>query len=192
MQRGEWMSRAVNWRWLLVPENSVIQLQDCFFRWGGQSRQLPSFMLIKDMPNCIEGIFGTLINKIIVMDEVWLALCLGPMDTEEGFINTYTCHPRVYKSERVSERDRGKGDVFVYMPCSRVMPLLVWLRFPLGLSNCFLLEASLIVLRVYEKNAPCLSAPLIVQQCHLALMICVRCGFPPSGITAAGRINVTH
>lgn len=62
---------------------------------------VPSFTLIKDMPNCIEGIFGTLINKMIVMDEVWLALCLGPMDTEGGFINTYMCHlpARVYKTE---------------------------------------------------------------------------------------------
>lgn len=91
------------------------------------SRQLPSFMLIKDMPNCIEGIFGTLINKMIVMDEVWIALCLGPVDTGEGFINTYMRHlpACVYKSERVSERDCGVGDVFVYMPSSRVMPLLV-------------------------------------------------------------------
>lgn len=29
---------------------------------------------------------------MIVMDEVWLVLCLGPKDTDEGFINTYTCH----------------------------------------------------------------------------------------------------
>lgn len=67
-------------------------------------------MLIKDMPNCIEEIFGTLINKMIVMDEVWLMLCLGPMDTEEGFINTYKCHPAasVYESER-SERGRLCG-----------------------------------------------------------------------------------
>lgn len=81
-------------------------------------------MLIKDMPKCIEGIFGTLINKMILMDEVLLALCLGPIDREEGFINTYTCHLAacVYKNE--SERDSGGGDVFVYMPCSRVMPLL--------------------------------------------------------------------
>lgn len=88
----------------------------------GQSRHLSSFMLIKDMPNCIEGIFGTLINKMIVIDEVWLALCLGPVDTEEGFINTYMCHlpARVYENER----DSGGSDVFVYMPCSRVMPLL--------------------------------------------------------------------
>lgn len=85
-------------------------------------------MLIKDMPNCIEGIFGTLINKMIVMDEVWLALCSGPMDTKDGS-STPICvtYARVYKSEseRVSERDSGTGDVFVYMPCSRVMPLLV-------------------------------------------------------------------
>lgn len=62
-------------------------------------------MLIKDMPNCIEGISGTLINKMIVIDEVWLALCLGPMDTEEGFINTYMCHlpACVYKNERIRE-----------------------------------------------------------------------------------------
>lgn len=85
-------------------------------------------MLIKDMPNCIEGIFGLLINKMIMMDEVYLALCLGLMAAEEGFINTYTsCHRAtcVYKSEILSKSDRGTGDVFVYMPCSRVMPLLV-------------------------------------------------------------------
>lgn len=40
---------------------------------------------------------------------------------------TRVTYLRVYKSEseRVSERDSGAGDVFVYMPCSRVMPLLV-------------------------------------------------------------------
>lgn len=44
----------------------------------------------------------------------------------------------VYKSEseRVSEKDSGTGDIFVYRPCSRVMPLLVRLR---GLSNRYLL-----------------------------------------------------
>lgn len=62
----------------------------------GLNRQLPSFMLIKDMPNSIEGIFGTLINKMTVMDEVRLVLCLGPKDTGEGFINTYTCHLPAY------------------------------------------------------------------------------------------------
>lgn len=36
--------------------------------------ELPSFMLIKDMPNCIEGIFGMLINRKTVMDEVAHAL----------------------------------------------------------------------------------------------------------------------
>lgn len=92
----------------------------------GPKRPLPSFMLIKDMPNCIEGIFGTLINKMILMNEVWRTLCLGPMSTEEGFINTYTCHLSacVYRTEneRVNEKDSGTGDVFVYMACSRVMP----------------------------------------------------------------------
>lgn len=62
------------------------------------------------------------------MDEVWLALCLGPMDTEEGFINTYMCHQPVYvytsECKSVSERDMGAGDVFVYTSCSRVMPLV--------------------------------------------------------------------
>lgn len=29
---------------------------------------------------------------MIMMDEVWLTLCLGPMNTEEEFINTYMCH----------------------------------------------------------------------------------------------------
>lgn len=167
---------------------------------AGQSGQLPSFMLIKDMPNCIEGIFGTLITKMIVMDEVWLVLCLGPMDTEEGFINTYMCHQPacVYKSEckSVSERDMGAGDVFVYTACYRVMPL-VWLCFICGLSNWLLLEVSLRnqidkVFRMCENNYPCLFTQPIVQRRHLALMICIRCGFPPSGITAAGRINVTH
>lgn len=57
-----------------------------------QSGQLPSFLLIKDTPNCIEEIFGTLINRMIMMDELMLALCLGPSDTEERFINSYTCH----------------------------------------------------------------------------------------------------
>lgn len=101
-------------------------------------------MLIKDMPNCIEGIFGTLINKMIVMDEVWLALCLGPMDTEEGFINTYMCHlpACVYtsESERVVERDSGAGDVFVYMPRSRVMPLVVRLHFFVAFLTGFYLK----------------------------------------------------
>ncbi len=49
--------------------------------------------------------------------------------------STPTCvtYPRVcvYKSEseRVGDRDSGAGDVCVYMPCSRVMPLLVRLHF---------------------------------------------------------------
>lgn len=60
------------------------------------SGQLPSSMVIKHMPNCIEGILGSLINKIIMMNEVWLALCLGPMDTQEAFINSSTCHLTLY------------------------------------------------------------------------------------------------
>lgn len=75
------------------------------YRWLRDRTDLPSFMLIKDMPNCIEGIFGTLINKMIVMDEVWSALCLLPMDTEEGFINTYMCHLPARARVCVQERD---------------------------------------------------------------------------------------
>lgn len=72
----------------------------------GQSGQLPSFLLIKDTPNCIEEIFGTLINRMIMMDELMLALCLGPSDTEERFINSYTCHlpARVHRT-RMTEGD---------------------------------------------------------------------------------------
>lgn len=44
---------------------------------GAQSGQLPSFLLIKDTPNCIEEIFGTLINRMIMMDELMLELCFG-------------------------------------------------------------------------------------------------------------------
>lgn len=83
------------------PENGAIS--NCrtvsFFRGGGvvkPSRRLPSFMLIKYTPNCIEIFFfflGTFIYKMGVMDEVRLALCFGLKETEEGFINTYTCHP---------------------------------------------------------------------------------------------------
>lgn len=42
---------------------------------------------------------------MIVIDEVWLALCLGLVDPEEGFINTYTCHllACVYENERTRE-----------------------------------------------------------------------------------------
>lgn len=154
------------------------------------SGQLPSFMLIKDMPNCIEGTFGTFINKMIVMDEVWLALCLGLMDKEEGFINTYTCHlasVSVYKSEseRVSERDSGSGDVFVYMLCARIMPLLVRLR---GLSNQHLLIES------FDGSSfgGCIKKPVVLVHLppcthrHLAPVTCVQCCSPPTRIIAAG------
>lgn len=70
----------------------------------GLSTQLPSFLLIKNMPNCIEAISGALINKIFVMDEVVVALCLGPMDREEEFINTYICH-YILVCIRVKERE---------------------------------------------------------------------------------------
>lgn len=51
----------------------------------------PSFLLIKDMPNCIGGdLFGTLINRMIMMDEPMPMLCLGPSETEEKLINIYT------------------------------------------------------------------------------------------------------
>lgn len=44
----------------------------------------PSFLLIKDMPNCIgEIFFDTLINRMIMMDELMQTLRLGPSDTEE-------------------------------------------------------------------------------------------------------------
>lgn len=73
---------------------------------GEQSGQLPSFLLIKDTPNCIEEIFGTLINRMIMMDEVMPALCLGPSDTEERFINSYTCHlPARVQRTRMTEGD---------------------------------------------------------------------------------------
>lgn len=70
------------------------------------------------------------------------SLCLGPMDTGEGFINTYTCQlPMcVYKGGRVSEGDSGAGDVFVYMPCSEVMSLLVWLCFFVAFLTVFYLD----------------------------------------------------
>lgn len=51
------------------------------------------------------------------MDEVWLVLCFGLKETEEGFINTYTCHPPASTGEAgLSERNKNKSDVFVYMP----------------------------------------------------------------------------
>lgn len=52
----------------------------------------------------------------MVMDEVWLVLCFGLKETEEGFINMYTCHPPACTGDPgLSERNKNKSDVFVYM-----------------------------------------------------------------------------
>lgn len=52
----------------------------------------------------------------MVMDEVWLVLCFGLKETEEGFINMYTCHPPACTGDAgLSERNKNKSDVFVYM-----------------------------------------------------------------------------
>lgn len=54
---------------------------------------------------------------MMVIDEVRLALCFGLKETEEEFINTYTRHPPAYTGDAgLSERNRNKNDVFVYMP----------------------------------------------------------------------------
>lgn len=128
------------------------------------------------------------------MDEVWLALCRVQW-IQKRHSSTPTCvtYLRVrtrVRARELSESNSGAGDVFVYMPCSRVMPL-VSLCFFRGLSNWLLLKVSLRglidkILRMYENNFPCLFTPRITQQCHLALMIYIRCGFPPSVITAPG------
>lgn len=52
--------------------------------WQCSVDNFPSFLLIKDMPNSIgEIFFCTLINRMIMMDELMPTLCLGPSDTEE-------------------------------------------------------------------------------------------------------------
>lgn len=204
LQRGKWMSAAVNWRWRLVPEKQCHLTAGLFLGGGGQAMcgQLPSFMLIKDMPNYIEGIFGTLINKMIVIDEVCLALCLGPMATEEGFINTYACHPPacVYKSESETVCEREREAQVMYLFTCLVPGLCLFLcdcvSYP-SFYNWFLPEVSLRsliykVLMMFENYFPCSSTPRIVPPRHLVLIMCIRWGFTPSGITAAGWINVTH
>lgn len=43
-------------------------------------------------------------------------LCFGLKETEEGFINMYTCHPPACTGDAdLSERNKNKNDVFVYM-----------------------------------------------------------------------------
>lgn len=52
----------------------------------------------------------------MVMDEVWLALCFGLKEQEEGFINAYTCPlPACTGDASLSERNKNKPDVcFVF------------------------------------------------------------------------------
>lgn len=59
---------------LIEDGSSLVRTEpsDCrsLYEVVGLDKQLPSFILIKDMPNCIEVISGTLINKIFMIDEV--------------------------------------------------------------------------------------------------------------------------
>lgn len=46
------------------------------------------------------------------MDEVWLALCFGLKEGEEGFINAYTCPlPACTGDASLSEWNKNKHDV---------------------------------------------------------------------------------
>lgn len=50
---------------------------------------------------------------MMVMDEVWLVLCFGLKEGEEGFINAYTCPlPASTGDAGLSERNRNKPEVF--------------------------------------------------------------------------------
>lgn len=55
---------------------------------------------------------------MMVMDEVWPALCFGLEEREEGFINAYTCPlPACTGDASLSERNKNKPDVFfVFTP----------------------------------------------------------------------------
>lgn len=57
----------------------------------------------------------------------WHSVWVQWLQRRDSSAPTRVSYPRVYKSEheRVSKRDSGAGDVFVYTPRSRVMPLLV-------------------------------------------------------------------
>lgn len=88
------------------------------------------------------------------MDEVWLVLCLGPKDTDEGFINTYTCHlpARVHES---SVREAVAQEMYLF---TRLLPGLC-----LSLSPCttafhmsLLLEVSLRKLIKFPPPPLCL------------------------------------
>lgn len=55
---------------------------------------------------------------MMVMDEVWLALCFGLKEREEGFIKAYTCPlPACTGDAGLSERNKNKPDVFFCLFC---------------------------------------------------------------------------
>lgn len=53
---------------------------------------------------------------MMVMDEVWLVLCFGLKEGEEGFINAYTCPlPACTGDAGLSERNKSRPDVFGFL-----------------------------------------------------------------------------
>lgn len=133
-------------------------------------------MLINYMPNCIEEIFfGSLIYKMMVMDEVRLVFCFGLKKTEEGFINTYTCHPPACTGDAgLSERNKNKSDVFVYMPFPG------WMLFPTFYGFFFqqlLLEYSFIRFSLWSSGIT-LATQKWTNAFPLAVKMSVLMNFP--------------
>lgn len=84
------------WKW--ISHDSPCTL---FLGWNGR---VPSLMLIKSTTNSIEGLAGSLINRVMVMDEVHSLF--GCCESEWGFITKahFKLVPRMDREkERVGE-----------------------------------------------------------------------------------------
>lgn len=63
----------------------------------------------------------------MVMDKVWLALCFGLKEREDGFINTYTCLlPASTGDAGLSERNKNKADMlrFCFVLCLHTVSMV--------------------------------------------------------------------